>query len=226
MSVSSRIGLSVSCHVPWPLYNNLCLFFCRHIGRSGSNQRQNSLLSVKSDGGNKTDTQSCQLDRGTCMHKDSSPTILSSHLFYTSTVPIIPSVLKNEDETSCMESSNTENGRISFPSQECTVTVVKEEHLPPSLSTPPRKHTQMALLLDEAQEQLQALVHAHRKQTSGDTATSWARETVCILLGNGTSSGSLAFNGPTETQLLSSRDTNKDFSQYCKWNLAVLRTNW
>lgn len=182
------------------------LIYFRNIGRLGSNQRHNSLLSVKSDGGNKTDAQSCQLDRSTCMPKDSSPTILSSHLFYTSTVPIIPSVLKNEDETSCMQSSNTETGGISFPPQECTVTVVKEEHLPPSLSTPPRKHTQMALLLDEAQEQLQALVHAHRKQNGGDAATSWARETVCILLGNGTSSGSLAFNGPTETQLLSSRD--------------------
>ncbi|XP_048126335.1 pro-neuregulin-3, membrane-bound isoform isoform X1 [Alosa alosa] len=187
-----------------------------HIGRPRSYQRQNSLLDVKPGGGNKTETQSCQLNRSTCMVKDSSPTILSSHLFYTSTVPIIPSVLKNEDDTSCMQSSNTDTGRISFTPHEGTITVVKEQHLPPSLSTSPRKHTQMALLLDEAQEQLQALVHAHRKHNSGDTATSWARETVCILLGNGTSSGSLALNGPTETQLLSSRDTKKDFAQYCK----------
>src|SRR4029434_3980849 len=101
--------------------------------------------------------------------------------------------------------------------QEGTITVVKEQqHPPPSFSTYPGKQTQMALLLDEAQETLQALVHAHRKDSSGDTATSWARETVCILLGNGTSSEGLASNGPTETQLLSSRDTNKDFCQYCK----------
>ncbi|XP_031434662.1 pro-neuregulin-3, membrane-bound isoform isoform X2 [Clupea harengus] len=188
-----------------------------HIGRPRSYQRQNSLLSVKSGGGSKTDAQSCQLDRSPCMLKDSSPTILSSHLFYTSTVPIIPSVLKHEDDTSCMQSSNTDTVRISFTPQEGTITVVKEQqHPPPSFSTYPGKQTQMALLLDEAQEQLQALVHAHRKDSSGDTATSWARETVCILLGNGTSSGGLASNGPTETQLLSSRDTNKDFCQYCK----------
>ncbi|KAL2083553.1 hypothetical protein ACEWY4_021326 [Coilia grayii] len=185
-----------------------------HIMRPKSYQRQNSLISVKSGGGSKIDTQSCQLDRSACMLKDSS--LCPHHLFFTSTVPIIPSVLKNEDDTFCMQSSsNTDTGRISPPSQQGSVTEGMEQYPPPSLSThPPRKQTQMALLLDEAQEQLHALVHAHRKQNDG--ASSWARETVCILLGNGTSSGGLASNGPTETQLWNSRDTSKDSSQCCK----------
>lgn len=77
----------------------------------------------------------------------------------------------------------------------------------------------MALLLEEAQEQLRALVLAHRKQEEGGIGSGSsmaalvdARETVCFLNLNG-SAGALSCNGPTQTQLLSPSLSHRDLGQ-------------
>lgn len=73
------------------------------------------------------------------------------------------------------------------------------------------RQEEVASLLDEAQEQLRALAHAQRKQEDiSSSVPRGAKETVCILLANGGGQGGVASFGPTETQLVSPRDTHKD----------------
>lgn len=83
-----------------------------------------------------------------------------------------------------------------------------------------QQQDEVALLLEEAQEQLRALALAHRKQdeggfsSSGSTAALMeARETVCFLNLNGGSAGALSCNGPTQTQLLSPSLSHRDLGQ-------------
>lgn len=83
-----------------------------------------------------------------------------------------------------------------------------------------QQRDEVALLLEEAQEQLRALALAHRKQeegginSGGPTATLVeARETVCFLNLNGGSTGALSCNGPTQTQLLSPSLSHRDLGQ-------------
>lgn len=83
-----------------------------------------------------------------------------------------------------------------------------------------QRQDEVALLLEEAQEQLRALALAHRKQEegwisgSGSTAALMeARETVCFLNLSGGSAGALSCNGPTQTQLLSPSLSHRDLGQ-------------
>lgn len=83
-----------------------------------------------------------------------------------------------------------------------------------------QQRDEVALLLEEAQEQLRALALAHRKQDEGGISNSGstaalveARETVCFLNLNGGSAGVLSCNGPTQTQLLSPSLSHRDVGQ-------------
>lgn len=76
-----------------------------------------------------------------------------------------------------------------------------------------REQDEVALLLEEAQEQLRALALAHRKQEEGSglaAVQQKARETVCFLNHSGGGSGGLSCNGPTQTQLLNSSQSHRD----------------
>lgn len=81
-----------------------------------------------------------------------------------------------------------------------------------------QQRDEVALLLEEAQEQLRALALAHRKQEEGGIGGSTAapveaRETVCFLNLSGGSAGALSCNGPTQTQLLSPSLSHRDLGQ-------------
>lgn len=81
-----------------------------------------------------------------------------------------------------------------------------------------QQQDEVALLLDEAQEQLRVLALAYRKQEEGGLVTTTvpqveARETVCFLNLNGGSGGVLSCNGPTQTQLLSPSLSHRDLGQ-------------
>lgn len=81
-----------------------------------------------------------------------------------------------------------------------------------------QRRDEVALLLEEAQEQLRALALAHRKQEEGGVGSAGAalveaRETVCFLNLNGGGAGALSCNGPTQTQLLSPSQSHRDIGQ-------------
>lgn len=89
-------------------------------------------------------------------------------------------------------------------------------------STIGQQRDEVALLLEEAQEQLRALALAHRKQEESGISISVggsaaalveARETVCFLNLNGGGAGALSCNGPTQTQLLSPSLSHRDLGQ-------------
>ncbi|KAF7220544.1 transcript variant X2, partial [Nothobranchius furzeri] len=132
--------------------------------------------------------------------------------FRSCSIPIIPSVQCHHDsEESCMQTS-PETTEMSIT---CSATPCKQERremsararLFSSSCSSAVGQDEVALLLEEAQEQLRAL--AHRKQEEGgifarSTAMQLeARETVCFLNLNGGTSGGLSYNGPMQTQLLS-----------------------
>ncbi|XP_041645963.1 pro-neuregulin-3, membrane-bound isoform isoform X2 [Cheilinus undulatus] len=138
--------------------------------------------------------------------------------FRSCSIPIIPSVQCHHDnEVSCMQTSTATTTmsvtRGAVPSKD--ERRAKAAHAPLSSSSCSsaigQQHDEVALLLEEAQEQLRALALAHRKQEDGGvvtcgnstTALVEARETVCFLNLGGGSAGALSCNGPTQTQLLS-----------------------
>uniref|UniRef100_A0A1A8GYL0 Neuregulin 3 n=1 Tax=Nothobranchius korthausae TaxID=1143690 RepID=A0A1A8GYL0_9TELE len=140
--------------------------------------------------------------------------------FRSCSIPIIPSVQCHHDsEESCMQTS-PETTEMSIT---CSATPCKQERrersargrLFSSSCSSAVGQDEVALLLEEAQEQLRAL--AHRKQEEGgifarSTAMQLeARETVCFLNLNGGTSGGLSYNGPMQTQLLS--QTHRDSGQ-------------
>ena len=95
---------------------------------------------------------------------------------------------------------------------------------PPSSCQPAagQRQDEVALLLEEAQEQLRALALAHRKQEEGGVGGGAstaalvaveARETVCFLNLNGGSGGALGCSGPTQTQLLGPGQSHRDLGQ-------------
>ncbi|XP_038588710.1 pro-neuregulin-3, membrane-bound isoform isoform X2 [Micropterus salmoides] len=147
--------------------------------------------------------------------------------FRSCSIPIIPSVQCHHDnEVSCMQTSVTP--ATATMSVTCGAMSCKEErrekvaHATLSASfcssAIGQQQDEVALLLEEAQEQLRAL--AHRKQeegglsSSGSTAAMMeARETVCFLNLNGGSVGALSCNGPTQTQLLSPSLSHRDLGQ-------------
>ncbi|XP_041866203.1 pro-neuregulin-3, membrane-bound isoform isoform X2 [Melanotaenia boesemani] len=143
--------------------------------------------------------------------------------FRSCSIPIIPSVQGHHDnEVSCMQTSITTAMSVT-----CGTTPCKDERREKTAharlfsascsSAVGQQHDEVALLLEEAQEQLRALALAHRKHeeggiiSNGTTAAQVeARETVCFLNLNGGSTGGLSCNGPTQTQLLSPSLSHRD----------------
>ncbi|KAK5854354.1 hypothetical protein PBY51_015431 [Eleginops maclovinus] len=143
--------------------------------------------------------------------------------FRSCSIPIIPSVQCHHDsEASCMQTSVTPATRamcaggkearreraaqVALSSTSCSSAIGQQRD-------------EVALLLEEAQEQLRALALAHRKQEEGGVsggctaAQVEARETVCFLNLSGGSVGALSCNGPTQTQLLSPSLSHRDLGQ-------------
>ncbi|GLD69666.1 pro-neuregulin-3, membrane-bound isoform-like isoform X1 [Lates japonicus] len=149
--------------------------------------------------------------------------------FRSCSIPIIPSVQCHHDnEVSCMQTSVTP-ATIAM-SVTCGATPDKDERRERAAHTTlsssscssaiGQQRDEVALLLEEAQEQLRALALAHRKQDEGGISSSGstaalveARETVCFLNLNGGSAGVLSCNGPTQTQLLSPSLSHRDVGQ-------------
>ncbi|KAM4607576.1 pro-neuregulin-3, membrane-bound isoform [Polymixia lowei] len=155
--------------------------------------------------------------------------------YRSSSIPIIPSVQCHHDnEASCMQTSVASRATPTAAAPTHRATPCKEEGRPreggaarnassPSCSSGiGQRQDEVALLLEEAQEQLRALALAHRKQEEGGLSNSGsgsmaasveARETVCFLSPNGGGAGGLGSNGPTETQLLSHNLSHRDLAQ-------------
>ncbi|XP_030628854.1 pro-neuregulin-3, membrane-bound isoform [Chanos chanos] len=141
------------------------------------------------------------------------PNQFSTTPYRTGSIPIIPSFHGHQDEPFCMQTTASTRSVPSHTPTERVLDVspVNQQLTPSSKAT---EQNEVAQLLDEAQEQLRALAHAQRKQddTYGNNLQQ-ARETVCILLSSPSGLGGIASNGPTETQLVSPRDTQKDYTQ-------------
>lgn len=147
--------------------------------------------------------------------------------FRSCSIPIIPSVQSHHDsEVSCMQTTPA----TTTMSVTCGATPCKEEKKEKAAhaalfssscsSTIGQQRDEVALLLEEAQEQLRALALAHRKQEGSGVICSTsavvlveARETVCFLNVNGGNAGALSCNGPTQTQLLSPSLPHRDLGQ-------------
>uniref|UniRef100_A0A3Q3WC93 EGF-like domain-containing protein n=1 Tax=Mola mola TaxID=94237 RepID=A0A3Q3WC93_MOLML len=128
-------------------------------------------------------------------------------------IPIIPSVqCRGDNEVSCMQTSvgpatsatckeekRRKLGHAALSASSCSSAVGQPQD-------------EVALLLEEAQEQLRALVLAHRRQEEGGASSCTARETVCFLNRNG-SAGAMSCNGPTQTQLLSPSLSHRDLGR-------------
>ncbi|XP_076014884.1 pro-neuregulin-3, membrane-bound isoform [Genypterus blacodes] len=136
--------------------------------------------------------------------------------FRSCSIPIIPSVQCHHDnEVSCMQTN------VAAPPLAASVTcgACKEpgrargraQAPPPSSSCSSavgQRRDEVALLLEEAQEQLRSLALAHMKQEEGGVVQ--ARETVCFLNPSGGGAGALSCGGPTETLLLSPAQSHRD----------------
>ncbi|KAF0027975.1 hypothetical protein F2P81_020716 [Scophthalmus maximus] len=138
--------------------------------------------------------------------------------FRSCSIPIIPSVQCHHDnEVSCMQTSVIAANPVPCGAAPCKddrrERAACADWSPPSCSPAGgQRQDEVALLLEEAQEQLRAL--AHRKQEEGAVGSGGgggglaaapveARETVCFLNLDGGSAAALSCNGPTQTQLLS-----------------------
>ncbi|XP_071384976.1 pro-neuregulin-3, membrane-bound isoform [Centroberyx affinis] len=160
--------------------------------------------------------------------------------FRSCSIPIIPSVQCHHDnEVSCMQTSIAPAATSSAASAACGATPRKDagraregaregardtaaSSSSSCSSAISQQRDEVALLLEEAQEQLRALALAHRKQEEGGLSNSGsgsvaalveARETVCFLNPNAGGAGGLSSNGPTETQLLSPNLSHRDLGQ-------------
>lgn len=155
-----------------------------------------------------------KLGRRSCRTQSAPPPLP----FRSYSIPIIPSVQGHSDgESSCIQT------RVAATSREDK----RQGHAPSSssssLSPSPvaeQRQNEVALLLEEAQEQLRVLVLAHRMQEESSAAPQVeARETVCFLNGGG--SGSLSCIGPTQTQLLSPGQSHRDLGLSGQWEAAM-----
>ncbi|XP_057198918.1 pro-neuregulin-3, membrane-bound isoform isoform X2 [Triplophysa rosa] len=128
-------------------------------------------------------------------------------------IPIIPSVHSYQDEDSCMQTAPTNgSSRSSSPPESTPDGPAVNQRATITISNRAAgQQEEVSSLLDEAQVQLKALAFAQRKQEDiVGSVPQGAKETVCILLANGGGQGGVASFGPTETQLVSPRDTHKD----------------
>ncbi|XP_068588125.1 pro-neuregulin-3, membrane-bound isoform isoform X2 [Cebidichthys violaceus] len=144
--------------------------------------------------------------------------------FRSCSIPIIPSV-QCHNEVSCMQTGVTPATTVAM-SVPCGAAPCKEARREKAVcfascsSVIGQQRDEVALLLEEAQEQLRVLALAHRKQEEGGVcsggstaAPAEARETVCFLNLSGGSAGALSCNGPTQTQLLSPSLSHRDLGQ-------------
>ncbi|XP_051507985.1 pro-neuregulin-3, membrane-bound isoform-like [Myxocyprinus asiaticus] len=134
-------------------------------------------------------------------------------------IPIIPSVHSYQDEVSCMQTATINGSSHSSAPLESIVdgSAVNQQSNATMSNRMAGRRAEVASLLDEAQEQLRALAHAKRKQEEvNGSIPQGAKETVCILLANGGGQAGVASFGPTETQLVSPRDTHKDATKPCQ----------
>ncbi|KAF3841735.1 hypothetical protein F7725_023686 [Dissostichus mawsoni] len=134
--------------------------------------------------------------------------------FRSCSIPIIPSVQYHHDnEASCMQTSvssatrSMSSGAGKEARREKTAAHVVALSSTSCSSAIGQQRDEVALLLEEAQEQLRKLALANRKQEVE------ARETVCFLNLNGGSVGALSCNGPTQTQLLTPSLSHRDLGQ-------------
>ncbi|XP_034053199.1 pro-neuregulin-3, membrane-bound isoform-like isoform X2 [Gymnodraco acuticeps] len=134
--------------------------------------------------------------------------------FRSCSIPIIPSVqYHNDNEASCMQTSvssatrTMSSGGGKEARREKTAAHVVALSSTSCSSAIGQERDEVALLLEEAQEQLRKLALANRKQEVE------ARETVCFLNLNGGSVGALSCNGPTQTQLLTPSLSHRDLGQ-------------
>ncbi|KAG7512607.1 pro-neuregulin-3, membrane-bound isoform-like isoform X2 [Solea senegalensis] len=140
--------------------------------------------------------------------------------FRSCSIPIIPSVQCHHDnEASCMQTSATPAAAAaaakSGPCKDERRGKATHVNLSSTScsSTSGQHQDEVAVLLEEAQEQLMALALAHRKQEDvgiGCSGAAAARETVCFLNLNGGSAAALGCSGPTQTQLLSPSLSHRD----------------
>lgn len=149
-------------------------------------------------------------------------------LFRSSSIPIIPSVQCHHDsEVSCMQTCIT--SPVTAKSGACRATPYKDKRRVKAghanlssasfSSTNGLQQDKVALLLEEAQQQLLALAMAHRKHEDGGISYGGpaARETVCVLNFNGANAGALSWNGPTQTQLVSLSQSHRDLGNAGQW---------
>ena len=143
--------------------------------------------------------------------------------FRSCSIPIIPSVQAQQDEVSCMQtasggpaSSTTCEPGPRIDGGEGFALISHDISNATSCSYAVGQRDEVALLLEEAQEQLRALAHAHRKHSDRKEdcgSVLEAREIVCFLMPNGGGAGGFSSNGPTETQLLSPQKPHRDRAQ-------------
>lgn len=217
-------------HVTFALYPVCCvlyyLFSCQIQGENQcDNTKQDSFLHRQSSVSMSPSVWSSRARSGLCTLLDPSPATRSLRRsgrrhsrspppIRSCSIPIIPAVQCHDDsEASCMQTSlSPVNNMMSLTCKEDK----RKKHAALASSSCSfaigQQQDEVVLLLKEAQEQLRALVLAHRKQEDGGFCSTELRETVCFLNLNG-SGGPTSCNGPTQTQLLSPSLSHRDLGQ-------------
>ncbi|KAM9477864.1 pro-neuregulin-3, membrane-bound isoform [Clarias gariepinus] len=153
-------------------------------------------------------SQPCMTPRNLC----SSPPGKRSLAPYR--IPIIPSVHSHQDETSCMQTTSADAIAQREPPRQGGTGVRADNPLANAVcDRAGEKWKEGTRVPEEARGKLK--VNTNLKQDDDDLFPNPhpAKETVCILLANGTGYGGPAPSGPTETQLLNPRDMHKDSAQ-------------
>uniref|UniRef100_W5N5L4 Neuregulin C-terminal domain-containing protein n=1 Tax=Lepisosteus oculatus TaxID=7918 RepID=W5N5L4_LEPOC len=135
-------------------------------------------------------------------------------------IPIIPSVL-GQDDISCMQKGDISEGSCSSMPLPCLLSSVVDSihgaHTPPSPAAviiAGGQQEAVALLLEAAQEQLRVLAHAHRKLEDSSPSPMMACETACFL--SPITAGGVPQTNPPETQLMNPSEPHRDSSQPCQ----------
>uniref|UniRef100_W5N5L8 Uncharacterized protein n=1 Tax=Lepisosteus oculatus TaxID=7918 RepID=W5N5L8_LEPOC len=126
-------------------------------------------------------------------------------------IPIIPSVL-GQDDISCMQKGDISEGSCSSMPLPCLLSsVVDSIH---AVIIAGGQQEAVALLLEAAQEQLRVLAHAHRKLEDSSPSPMMACETACFL--SPITAGGVPQTNPPETQLMNPSEPHRDSSQPCQ----------
>ncbi|KTF92342.1 hypothetical protein cypCar_00012298 [Cyprinus carpio] len=190
---------------------HLFLLLYRNLSGPGNDLHQDSFYNMQASQSSKS--WSSHLDHRCARSLRSGGSSQSPPAPYRPcSIPIIPSVHSYQDEVLCMQTAPTSGSSRSSPLESTTEASAIDQQSNVMVSNQAvGRQEEVASLLDEAQEQLRALAHAQRKQEDiSSSVPRGAKETVCILLANGGGQGGVASFGPTETQLVSPRDTHKD----------------